>query len=191
MMRALTVLALILVSACAPAAPAPQPVTPTATTTPASGRARIEGTVQEVTASQVRLSGGTFTLTPTTTVVRSRTGTIEDLKPGTNAGITAKPQVDGSLLASEVRTFPPSSGLSNPGQRPMTGDNLMTNATIESVMPPDRFTATFPGGDARVWIALAGQITIQTDGSVDDLRPGVSVTASAMDGVAQYVTIAQ
>src|SRR5207302_1346131 len=90
---------------------------------------------------------------------RSRNGGASDLMSGMNAGITAKEQPDGTLLASQVRTFPPSSGLTNAGQRPMDGGNIMTNATVDTVSA-NGFTASFPGGDVRVTLATVIQFLI-------------------------------
>ena len=44
---------------------------------------------------------------------------IADIKPGDGLGTTAVARADGTLVAREIHTFPPSLGVPNEGHRPL------------------------------------------------------------------------
>lgn len=188
---------LLALTACAPAVPTtpaalpPTPIPPTAT--PAItmvGTARVMGAVRSVSGEQVVLEDNqAFRVTGTTRYTRSQLGTPADLKAGQFAGITAQPQADGALLASIVNVFAPASTVP-PGQRPMEGGNIMTNATIE-VVEGRELTVAFPGGSARVVLALDARVVLNSAAALSDLRPGTTISAMVTDGVTQSVTLQQ
>lgn len=66
------------------------------------------------------------------------------LKEGDFIATTAKPQPDGTLLASEVRVFAESLRGTGEGHRPMDAENTMTNATIAGISK----RGGAPAGDA-------------------------------------------
>lgn len=156
----------------------------------ASGVTRVEGIVKSNDSGRVTLADGTgFDLTRTTRVVRSQAGTPADLKPGLFVAITAKEQPDQTLLASIVSVFPESlSKVVPPGQRPLSGGNLMTNAAIDQVSG-NSFTVTFPGGAATINLAPGAQIIRQSDVQALDITVGSKISASILNGAAQSVTI--
>ena len=173
--------------ASAPSSAAPAPASPTA-----SGATRVEGTVKSNDSGHVTLADGTsFDVIRATRVVRSQAGTPADLKPGLFVAITAKEQPDKTLLASIVSVFPDSlSKVVTAGQRPLTGGNLMTNAAIDQVSGSS-FTVTFPGGAAKIDLALGVQIIRQSDVQASDITVGSKISASILNSAAQSVTIQQ
>lgn len=179
-----------------PAPTATAAPTPTAASTTNAAAApatnpneRVDGTVQGVSGEKVSLADGkTFTLTNKTRIIRSESITAGDLKSGDYVAVTAKRQPDNTLLASIVNVFPSSMRGVGIGQRPMTGGNLMTNATIDKVSG-DGFTVTFPGGGAQVKLASNAQINRLLTGTPSDLKAGTTVSALVQAGSALSVSV--
>ncbi|MCX6021215.1 MAG: hypothetical protein NTZ05_05710, partial [Chloroflexi bacterium] len=132
--------------------------------------------------------GPSFTLAPNARLIKRQAATLADLQPGQYVAITAKLQPDGGLLASIVNVFPPEMANTAPGQRPMAGGNLMTNATIEKA-DGRNFTATFPGGSAKIQLTPDAELTKLAVMTKADLKEGVTVTAQIANGVAQFVNV--
>lgn len=174
-------------AAPAAAAPLAAPAQPTAT---AAVRAeRMSGAVKSFSGGQAVLADGrSFSVGAATRITRVEPATAADLQPGQYVAVTAKRQPDNTLLASEVRVFPESSRGVAPGQRPMDGGNLMTNATIEKV-EGDAFTVTWEGGGAQVKLAPGGKVGRMSPGSQADIREGISVQAQVADGTALFVLV--
>jgi len=172
------------------AAAATTPAANAANATPAKNPAeRVQGTIQSVANNSVTLADGkTFTVSDKTRIIRVETAKASDLQSGDYVAVTAKRQPDNTLLASIVNVFPTSLKGVAVGQRPMTGGNLMTNATIDKISG-DSFTVTFPGGGAQVKLAPDAQITKLVDGSPSDLKEGLAASASVVQGVAQSVQV--
>lgn len=145
--------------------------------------------MQTVNGSTVTLQdGSSFSVAGQTAITYQAPGTAADIKPGQLVAVTATPQQDNStLLASMIRVFLPS-GSFDEHQSPQGDGTLMTNATVATVQG-NGFTVTFPGGGAQVTVAPDAQIQIQTNGSLANIKPGTSVSASVLDGVAQAVSI--
>jgi len=72
------------------------------------------------------------------------------LKEGDFIATTAKPQPDGTLLASEVRVFAESLRGAGEGHRPMDAGNTMTNATIAGISKRGSASASEAGTVASV-----------------------------------------
>lgn len=217
-MRSAFVLASVLVStalaaACGsgsskqPASSAPSPVATSAVqalpataaagqlaaATPASNPAtRLTGTVQLVNGNTVTLNeGGSFTLAAQTMITRTVPGSRSDLVPGVAVAVTAKQQPDNSMLASAVSVWPGGPGgpsLDLHGPTPLDAGNLMTNETIDSITG-NTFSATFPGGGAKVTLAPDVKIAVRLAATPADIKAGATVSASVLNGVAQSVTI--
>lgn len=192
-------LALLILSggACGRAAPAPpvEPPTqaaPTATQPPVAAEPapeRIEGIVRRFDGGVVTLDNGTsFSVPPESRVLRLIPTSLAELQPGQYVAVTARRQPDNTLLASIVNVFPEAMRGLAPGQRPMTGGNLMTNATIETV-EGNAFTVTFPGGGAQVRLAPEAQVNKLESGSLADITVGASLSAFVADGTARSVTV--
>ena len=170
------------------APPAASPAAAVASPSPAPAE-RVDGVVQTVAGGQLTLTSGRgFTLPASARVLRSVPITPTDLKPGDYVAITAKRQPDNTLLASIVNVFPPSLGQVAPGQRPMPEGNLMTNATIDQVQGTG-FTASFPGGGARVQLAPDARLARLVEASVAELQPGDTISAQVANEEARSVTI--
>jgi len=164
-----------------------------AAATPAGNPAtRVTGTVQFVDGNTVTVKeGGSFTLAAQTMITRTMPGSRSDLVPGAAVAVTAKQQADSSMLASAVSVWPSGPGgpsLDLHGPTPQDAGNLMTNETIDSVTG-NTFTATFPGGGAKVTLAPDVKIAVRLAGSPADIKAGTMVSASVLNGVAQSVTI--
>jgi Domain of unknown function (DUF5666) len=187
-------------STAAPAAPSPaatlvvvSTVTPAARfqpPTPVSNPvARVNGSVQGVSGNTVMLSqGSSFMVTPQTVITVRKAGTPSALQVGKTVAITAKPQADGTLLASMVVIFAAGPNGIPLGQRPLEAGNLMTNATIDKVQATG-FSATFPGGGAQVTLTPDANISVLGTGTAADITVGAMVTAGVQNGVAQTVSV--
>jgi len=134
----------------------------------------------------VWLSDGTsFSVGDATRVVVSTPATVEDLRPGAYVAITAARMDDGTLLASRVN-ISPSGG--NQRQSPMGDGNIMTNANIDEAVIDEVvggiLMVTFQGQMDHVVVPPTAEIVMRTDGSLDDIQPGVRISANAADGIA-------
>jgi hypothetical protein len=83
------------------------------------------------------------------------------IKEGDFVATTAKPQADGTLLASEVRVFPESLRGTGEGHRPMDAGNTMTNATVASVSRPSAMPASDAGTVTAVTDPLPGEHSLR------------------------------
>jgi hypothetical protein len=184
-------------SASPVASPVVSPVarsSPVASDSGGSQGTRVNGTVQDVADTTVALQGGSsFRTSEQTSVIRTQRGTPADLKAGQNVAITAQRQADGTLLASIVSTFPPSSRGPNEGQFPLSGENIMTNAIIDdaqvSSVQNDQLSVTFQGQKETVRIAPDAQILLRLPGTLADVKPGNQVNASVTEGIATQISV--
>jgi hypothetical protein len=154
----------------------------------------ISGIVAEVTAQSVRLTEGVdIPVNAETRVTLVRPATAADLTPGYYVAITAVPEMDGSLVASIINTFPEEQRGTGEGQRPMDGMNLMTNASIDDarldVVTGAELMVSFLGQTATVRVTPDTRIEIRTLGSMADIQPGADVTGSLVDGVARTIQV--
>ena len=165
------------------------PPAQTSSSEPTSSGQRVSGTVQSVSGQTITLTdGNTLTLTPSATIIRIQPTAASDLKPQDYVAITAKRQADGTLLASMVNIFAESQRGVGAGQRPMAGGNLMTNATIDTVNG-NTFTASFPGGNATVKLASNAKIQRFVQGTLADIKSGVTVSAFEVNGTVRVITL--
>ena len=191
----LAMVAALIMTGCARPAAAVQPSVPTAEPTrgpgsqPTSSGERISGTVQTVDSGKITLTDGkTLTLAPDTQIIRIQLATSADLQPGGYVAITASRQPDNTLLASAVNIFAESQRGLGAGQRPMTGGNLMTNATIVKV-DGDTFTATFPGGDDTVKLAPDVKVMKFVPAGPQDIVSGTMLSALVTNGVVKSLSL--
>lgn len=92
--------------------------------------------------------------------IRAR-GDISLLDPGLYVGVTAVPQTDGTLLASQVNVFPESMRGASEGHRPMANlpGSTMTNATVRQAAFVTNASVTGVSGAAdtrRLVLSYAG-----------------------------------
>jgi hypothetical protein len=154
---------------------------------------RTSGVVSSYADGTVWLDDGTsFAVTDATRIVVSNPGTVEDLQSGRYVAITASRLDDGSLLASIVSVFPEAQRGSG-GQFVQSDGNLMTNANIDEavidMVAGGLLMVTFQGQMEHVIIPPTAQIIVRSDGSLDDIQPGVQITATITDGVASSVSV--
>lgn len=122
------------------------------------------------------------------------------LRQGAYVGVTAVPQADGTLVASEVQIFPESMRGTGEGHRPMSPEsggatmtnatvtgvaggkagNTMTDATVSSVAPSERamrMTLTYKGGE-KIVVVPEGILVFMTEvADRSSLVPGAHVVA--------------
>lgn len=165
------------------------PPTPTATPVPtaaastnapaAPARTFVNGTVQSIDGTKIVLAdGSSYAISGTPNVTRLVPITAADLKVGEYVAVTAKRQPDNSLLASIVNVFPTTG---NTFQRPMTGGDIMTNATINQITGKT-FTVTFTGGGAKIALAPNAKINQFQTASLADVKPGATATVITSNG---------
>ena len=131
-----------------------------------------------------------FTLAADTRIVRLLSATLSDLKAGDYIAVTAKKQPDATLLASMINVFAPSMRGIAAGQFPMSGGNLMTNATIDKV-DASGISVSFPNGSAVVKVAPDAKLMKLVDATAADVKEGASVSAVVAGDVARLVTITE
>ncbi|HEY3117562.1 MAG TPA: hypothetical protein VGK54_12535 [Chloroflexota bacterium] len=156
-------------------------------------RTPISGTIDSAGDDWLAFTDGTtLTLTPDTRITLSRAATAADLEPGMFVAITAVRDMDDYLLASIINVFP-DNARGREGQFPLTGDNLMTNASIEEATIDEigsmEFSVSFNGEMDRVRLAPGVRINLREAGATADLQPGLSADIFATDGVATNVTV--
>ncbi len=154
----------------------------------------VSGVVSDVGDETVWLTNGaSFGITPNTRVTIVQPGTPADLAPGQYLSITARPTLDGVLLASIIGVFPEDQRGTGEGQRPMDGGNLMTNATIDDArvdaVDGGDLMVSFLSDSAVVRITPETRIELRSRGSLADVIPGADVTGSVTDGIAGTLTI--
>jgi hypothetical protein len=154
----------------------------------------VSGIVAEVSDEAVSLTNGAgFGIDPQTRVILVRPATPADLTPGYYVAITARPEMDGSLLASIVNTFPEEQRGTGEGQRPMDGGNLMTNANIDDavldMVSGAELQVSYLGETQVVKITPETRIEIRVLGSLADVVPGADVTGLVVDGVARTIQV--
>lgn len=155
---------------------------------------RLSGVVSSSAGGTVWLDDGTsFAVTDATRVVVSRPGTMDELQGGQYVAITATRLADGSLLASMINIFPESQRGAFGGQFEQSSGNLMTNASVADatidVVSGSELTVSFQGQTEHVVVPPTAQISVRSDGTMDDVQPGVRISATLNEGVASSVTL--
>ncbi|MEO8848379.1 MAG: DUF5666 domain-containing protein [Casimicrobiaceae bacterium] len=125
---------------------------------------------------------------------------------GNNAyiGVTATPQADGSLLASEVHVFAEAQRGTGEGHHPMGGPpgTTMTNATVKTVAAPPvkssmtnatvaaasnghgsrKLTLSYPGGAQTIVVPDSVPVVTTANGDLSALTPGAHVIVNGERG---------
>ena len=130
-------------------------------------------------------------------------GDVRMIQQGAYVGVTAVPQPDGTLLASEIQVFPESMRGTGEGHRPMSPDagagatatmtnatvssvnsakpgNTMTNATVAKVESGEgalEMTLTYKGGEKNVVVPKGAMVMITDVADRGALVPGAHVVA--------------
>lgn len=188
-------------SAAAPASGATPAATPAASTTHATGSARAPGsarrfafrrvasTVTSIGGGKLVLANGqTYDITSKTRFAKLVSIPPSGLKVGDYIAITGQRQPNNSVLASLINVFPPQLNGVAPGQRPMPGGNLMTNATIAAIKGT-QVDVTWKGGGARIVLAPTVKVTQMQAATAADVQAGAHVTVTYNGTAATSVTI--
>jgi hypothetical protein len=127
-------------------------------------------------------------LSDKTAVVAARAMKLEDLKPGDYVGTTTQRRPDGSLVAVEVHTLPPTV---KPGHIPwdLQPGAMMTNGNVAGMVAKSadgqRLTLEYQGGSQTVLVPPGTPIVTNTPADRSALKPGeyiFTAAAVAADG---------
>ena len=159
----------------------------------------------------LRMRGNIVSVTPTSLVVKDRSGEVvdllmsdklvvsevypiklEDIKPGSYIGTAAMPQADGTQRAIAVSVFPEAARGTGEGHRPfdLLPQSTMTNATVDDVGTISNSAAgrslklTYKDGEKTVIVPTDAPVVTSRPGDRNLLVPGASVSlfAQAIDG---------
>lgn len=159
----------------------------------------------------LRLRGNIVSVTPTSLVVKDRSGEVvdllmadklvvsevypiklEDIKPGSYIGTAAMPQADGTQRAIAVSVFPEAARGTGEGHRPfdLLPQSTMTNATVDDVGTISNSAAgrslklKYKDGEKTVIVPADAPVVTSRPGDRSLLVPGASVSlfAQAIDG---------
>ena len=118
---------------------------------------------------------------------------LADIKQGLFVGVTAMPQVDGSLSALEVHIFP--EAMRGTGEGHYSWDlrpkSTMTNANVDQVVTAvdgQALTLKYKDGEKRIFVPADTPIVAYVRGDNNDLKPGARVFIAAVkqpDGTLQ------
>jgi hypothetical protein len=126
-------------------------------------------------------------LTEKTGVAYVKALTLADIKPGDGIGTVAVPRADGTLVAREIHTFPPSIGVPNEGQRPwdLEPGSSMTNARVSAMVQSAdgrELTLTWKDGSRKLLVPENTPIVTAVDADRSFLKPGEYVYLNAEAG---------
>lgn len=106
---------------------------------------------------------------------------LSDIKQNSFVGVTAMPQLDGSLSAVEVHIFPKSMRGTGEGHYPwdLQPQSTMTNANVEEVVSVvDGRTLTlkyYKDGEKKITVPANAPIVTYVPGDKNDIKPGAKV----------------
>jgi hypothetical protein len=122
-------------------------------------------------------------LTDKTGIAYVKALTIADIKPGDGLGTTAVARADGTLVAREIHTFPPSLGVPNEGHRPWDDAGAsMTNARVSAVVEATEgreLTLTWKDGSRKLVVPPGTPIVTAINADPSYLKPGEYVYLNA------------
>jgi hypothetical protein len=154
----------------------------------AQNTVRVRGTIDSLDGSvlAVRSLQGQdlrIQLTDKTGVAYVKALTFADLTPGVGLGTTAVARPDGTLVAREIHTFPPSLGVPNEGHRPTDDPGAsMTNARISAVVQAAaarELTLTWKDGSRKLLVPDGTPIVTAVNADRSFLKPGEYVYLNA------------
>ena len=170
---------------------------------------RIAGDIAAVDGNQLQIASHSGQSTSVAVAPNVRVSirapiSVSQLAQGMYVAVTAAPQPDGTLLASELRVFPEAQRGLGEGHRPMSGQpgNTMTNATISTIaaagsVPRNTMTnatitayAATPGGRRLTVTYKGGEQTVILPDNVPVLQTEIGDKALLIRGahVIAYAT---
>lgn len=156
----------------------------------------------------VRIRGNIVSVTPTSMVVKARSGEVvdllmadnmrvsevypiklEDIKPGSYIGTAAMPQADGTQKAIAVSVFPEAARGTAEGHGPfdLLPQSTMTNATVDDVATMTNTASgrtlklKYKGGEKTVIVPADAPVVTSKPGDKSLLVPGASVSLFAQE----------
>ncbi|MES2400306.1 MAG: hypothetical protein V4573_10005 [Pseudomonadota bacterium] len=156
----------------------------------------------------VRMRGNIVSVTPTSMVVKDRSGEVvdllisdklvvsevypirlEDIKPGSYIGTAALPQADGTQRAIAVSVFPEAARGTGEGHRPfdLLPQSTMTNATVDDVGTIANSAAgrtlklKYRDGEKTVIVPADAPVVTSRPSDRSLLVPGASVSLFAQE----------
>jgi hypothetical protein len=113
-------------------------------------------------------------MTDKTTVAAAKALTLADLKPGDYVGVTTTKRADGTLIAVEVHTLPPTAPA---GHRPwdLQPDSMMTNANVTTVVQAaggQELTLEHTGTTHKIFVPQGTPIGTTVPADPSFLKPG-------------------
>jgi hypothetical protein len=137
----------------------------------------------------------TVVLTDNARIIIRAPGDLARLDQGLYVGVTAAPQPDGTLLASQINVFPESMRGTGEGHRPMSNlpGSTMTNATVQQVNivtnasvtgvsgtgDGRRLVLSYAGGQKTVIVPPSAVVIFSEIGDRNALVPGAHVVVYA------------
>lgn len=123
-------------------------------------------------------------LTEKASVAAAKAITLADLKEGSYVGATTLKRADGTLVALEVHTLPPTVA---PGHRPwdLEPGSMMTNANIESMVQAvggQELTLKYKDGSQKILVPPGTPIVTTVAADRSFLKPGEYVWLNANVG---------
>ena len=111
---------------------------------------------------------------------------LADIKQGLFVGVTAMPQVDGSLSALEVHIFP--EAMRGTGEGHYSWDlrpkSTMTKANVDQVVTAvdgQTLTLKYKDGEKKIFVAADTPIVAYVRGDINDLKPSAKVFIAAVN----------
>jgi hypothetical protein len=111
---------------------------------------------------------------------------LADIKQGLFVGVTAMPQVDGSLSALEVHIFP--EAMRGTGEGHYSWDlrpkSTMTNANVDQVVTAvdgQTLALKYKDGEKKIFVAADTPIVAYVRGDINDLKPSAKVFIAAVN----------
>ena len=154
----------------------------------AQNTVRVRGTIVSLDGNVLALKSREgqdlkIQLTDKTGVAYVKALTIADIKPGDGLGTTAVARPDGTLVAREIHTFPPSLGVPNEGHRPWDDAGAsMTNARVSAVVQSTEgreLTLTWKDGSRKLVVPPDTPIVTAVNADRSYLKPGEYVYLNA------------
>jgi hypothetical protein len=150
-----------------------------------AGKARARGTIEQVDgdAFAVKTRSGSdlkVRLTEKPTILAVTPSSLADIKPNTFVGITALPQLDGSLKATEVHVFAEALRGAGEGHYPwdLLPNSTMTNAAVtDQVKAVDGQTLTlkYKDGEKKITVPVDAPIVAVIPGEKGDIKSGAKI----------------
>ena len=131
-------------------------------------------------------------LSEKTTVAAAKAIKLEDLKPGEYVGATTQARADGTLVAVEVHTLPPTAQQGYFAWDLQPG-SMMTNGNVEGVVATSpvgqQLTLKYKEGSQTIVVPPGTPVVTNTPADRSALKPGEYIFTSAAVGAEGTMTV--